>query len=50
MGTIERIYSGPGRAFSSKSRKIVYGLPISVFSKGHEVTRTVSEGGDRLHG
>jgi len=50
MGTIERIYSGPGRAFSSKSRKIVYGLPISVVLKGHEVTRTVSEGGNRLHG
>lgn len=45
MGTIERIYSGPDRAFSSKSRKIVYGLPISVFLKGREATRTVSEGG-----
>jgi hypothetical protein len=31
--TIERIYSGPDRALRSKSRKIVHGLPISVFGR-----------------
>jgi hypothetical protein len=45
--TIERIYSGPDRALCSEPRKIVYGLPVSVFLKGHEVTSIESEGGER---